>query len=114
MLIYIQHLYVIAKTMRYVLQQHTLPNNSLASNNEHLEISLEVYRARYATTSNAGVGIVSQGSGTIKIQIFKRSTMGVMRNSVAVSIFCFIGCILMVLYCPAVGFWKLAEHLDMD
>ena len=111
LLIYIQHLYVITKTMRYVLQQHTVPNNSLALNNDHLEISLEVYRARYAATTDAGVGIVTQASGTIKLQLFKKSTTGVMRNSVAVSIFCFIGCVLMVLYCPAVGFWKLAVHL---
>lgn len=97
--------------MRYVLRQHSVPNNSLELNNDHLEISIEVYRAKYAKTSDVGVGIIGKGSGTIKIQLFKRSAMGVMKNTVWVSIFCFMGSVLMVLYCPAVGFWKLAEQL---
>lgn len=110
-LFYIQHLYVIAKTMRYVLRQHSVPNNSLKLNNDHVEISLEVYRAQYATTSNVAVGLVAKGSGTIKIQLFKHKAMAVMKNTVVVSIFSFIGSMLMVLYCPAVGFWKLAIHV---
>lgn len=111
LLFYIQHLYVIAKTMRYVLRQHSVPNNSLNWNNDHIEISIEVYRAQYATTSNVAVGVVAKGSGTIKIQLFKHKTMAVMKNTVVVSIFSFIGSVLMVLYCPAVGFWKLAIHV---
>lgn len=114
LLFYIQHLYVIAKTMRYVLRQHSVPNNSLELNNDHIEISLEVYRAHYATTANVAVGVAAKGSGTIKIQLFKKKTMAVMKNTVVVSILSFIGCVLMIFYCPAVGFWKLAEHLMED
>ena len=111
LLLYIQHLYVIHTTMRYVLRQPSVPNNQLNKLNCHIEISMEIYRAKYATTQNAGIGIVVKGSGTIKIQIFKKSTIGVMKNTVVLSILGFIGSVLMVLYCPAIGFWKLAEHL---
>ena len=111
LLLYIQHLYVIIKTLRYVLQQHSVPNNQLDLNNDHLEISVEVYRAQYASTSNAGVGIVSMGSGKIKMQLFQHQTVETMKCTIVTSILFFIGSILMVLYCPVMGFWKLAVHL---
>ena len=111
LLLYIQHLHVIRKTMKYVLRQVAVPNDSIALNNDHIEISWEKYTAQYAETSNVQVGFIRKGAGTVEIQVFKKKTMGVMKNTVAVSIFCFIGSALMVLYCPAMGIWKIVEAM---
>ncbi len=111
LLFYIQHLHVIAQTLKYVMLQPSVPNNAIKLKNDHIVISIDIYRAQYAASSAAGIGIAVHGSGKIKIQIFKRSSKGVMKNTKVISIFSFIGASLMVLYCPAIGFWKLAVGL---
>ena len=105
LLLYIQHLHVIRKTMKYVIRQVVVPNHSIALNNDHIEISWEKYTAQYAATSDIQVGFVMKGAGTVQIQVFKKKAMRVMKKSIAVSILCFIGSAMTVLYCPAMGIW---------
>jgi hypothetical protein len=61
-----QHIFVIVTTMRFVIKQPSVPNRTLQLNNDHIEIDLEVYRAQYAASSNAGIGLVVHGSGKIR------------------------------------------------
>lgn len=114
LLMYIQHLYVIATTMRYVLRQPKVPNNMLNYRNEHLEISLEVYRAQYAACEQAGIGVFVKGSGTVKLQVFQNSAMALMKNAVVISCFCFAGSLLMVFYCLATGIYGMVRSFSYN
>ena len=103
-LIYIQHLHVIVNTMRYVLKQITIPDMHMSYNNEHLEITMEVFNAKYAKTSEVAAGIVIQASGTVKIQVFKRTKITEMRRTCAISLLSLVGSLGMVFYCFGHGF----------
>ena len=103
---YIQHMYVNVKTMRYVLKQPGVPSHMMTHNNTHLEISLEEFAVAYATTKEAGFGIVSKEKGTVKIQVFKNSTKGRMRTCVWVSTLSFFTSFVLIFYC---GIWAIVR-----
>lgn len=103
LLMSIQHLFVIFTTMRYVIKQPSVPNNTLKLTNDHIEIDVDVYKAQYAASSNAGIGLAVHGSGKMKVQVFQNRAMARMKNTMVVSILCFIGAIFMVPYCLGMG-----------
>lgn len=113
-LMYIQHLYVVITTMRFVLKQPTVPNHTMRLNNDHLEISIDVYRAQYAACDVAGIGIIQQNSGIVKLQVFRSKAFGVMKNVVVITVFSFIGSFLMIFYCLGAGIYRAISPLGGD
>ena len=107
LLMYIQHIFVIVTTMRYVIKQPSVPNRSLRANNDHIEIGVDVYNARYAASSNAGIGLLVHGSGKVKVQVFRNRAMARMKNTMGISTLCFIGSIGMVAYCLGMGITRV-------
>ena len=111
LLMYIQHIFVIIATMRYVLKQPVF-NGTLQSSNHHIEIGVDVYNAQYAASSNARIGLLVRGSGNVKVQVFDCIAMAYMKTTVIVSILCFVGSIGMVLCCLGVGASTCSEHMS--
>lgn len=110
LLMYCQHLHVLLHTMRYVLKQPSVPNNSMTLTNDHIVISVEVFRARFAATDNAGIGLAVQGSGQIKLQVFKKSAMTKMKSATILSACLFVASALMTVICLTVGIVRLIYH----
>jgi len=109
-LIYTQHLYVNINTMWYVLKQPCLPDNVLRSANTFLEIQLDTFQAEYAVLYNAQMGYIARERQTVQIQVFRKSTMTVMKNCVRVSTLCFIASLFMFLYCFIWGIFLILDH----
>ena len=65
--IFLQHMYVNVKTIPYVLKQPSVPYTWMDIGNTFLEITLEKYHAVFAVSSQAGIGQIISGKGTIKI-----------------------------------------------
>ncbi len=104
-IIYTQNMYVNITTMWYVLKQPSLPDNKLPRNNVFIEMQLNQCEARYVTCFRAGIGFVERSSTqqTIEFQVFRKSTIQVMKNCVRTSTVCFIGSLLMFIYSYAWG-----------
>ena len=99
LLFYSQHLYVNIRTMYYVLQQPTLPDNELSTNNAHVKITQEEFSLTYAQTKEHGIGFVSADRGTVQMQVFRESAMVRMKICVVISTLSFIVTVVMVIYC---------------
>lgn len=102
LVMYIQHLYVVVTTLRHVVKQPKVPNMT-KYDSQHLEISLEVYRAQYATCEQAGIGILVRGSGKVKLQVFSNGAMGLMKSVMFLSCFFFVISLFLIFYCLAFG-----------
>ena len=109
MVMFIQHLYVVHTTMRYVLRQPGFPNHFLSLNNHHLLISLEQYRARYASFDKAEIGLIQKSAGKVKLQVFRKRAIGTMKNTVVVAVFGFMGSLFHIFFCLAVGIYRVIE-----
>ena len=103
LLIWIQHAYVSVGTMPHVLKQPSLPNHMLNFDNDFFEITLEKYAALFASSKDAGIGIAATAKGTVKIQVFKNASKNIMRKCILVSSVALFGCILIFIYCLAMG-----------
>ncbi len=99
--IYTQHMYVNIVTMWHVLKQPSVPDHQLPRNNAFIEIQLDHCEALYAASFRAGIGFIARSTTreTVEFQVFRKSTVRVMKNCVAVSTLCFIGSLFMFLYC---------------
>ncbi len=102
-LIFTQHMYVNVKTMRHVLKQPSVPNQWLQRRNTFFEISIEKYRAFFATSSQAGIGHVIAGTGKVKIQVFQKTAFSTMKTCIGISTIYFLLTLFMVPYCLAWG-----------
>ena len=96
---FIQHMYVNIKTMRYVLKQPEVPDHQMKYSSAFLEISLEEYAVAYATTKEAGFGIVYKEKGTVKIQVLQQATKRKMKACVCISTLEFLSVIPVIIYC---------------
>ena len=110
--IFLQHMYVNVKTMRYVLKQTSVPNDWIKFSNTFFVITLEKYRAFFAASSQAGIGLITSGKGTIKIQVFRKSSVGKMKNCVVLSTMAFLGSIFMVCYCLGSGIGRSFDMVE--
>ena len=102
LIIYIQHLVIYITTMRYVLLQLDVPDDSGILNgncNRHLEITYEQYKIRYSKTRNMEIGTISGEAGMIQLQILSQSTKKRLQRCVKFSTVYLIMSGLMVLYC---------------
>ncbi len=99
LLMFSQHLFVILTTMHHVLKQPAVVSNSIEGANKHIEIGLEMYRARYAVCSTAGIGFVTKETGKIQLQVFTEYSVYQMKATVWVSTLCFIAAFCMVFVC---------------
>jgi hypothetical protein len=70
---------------------------------DHIEIDLEVFKAQYAASSNAGVGLVVHESGKIKVQVFQEGAMKLMKITMVISVICFLVSVSLVLYSLVMG-----------
>ena len=102
-IIWSQHMYVVFTTMPLVLRQPSLPDNRMSLSNDHLQISIDQFRADFAETNDELIGIVGGNRTSGKIQVFKHSTVSLMKKCMAVSIISFIACVTMLIYCSACG-----------
>ncbi len=104
-MVYTQNMYVNFTTMWYVLKQPSLPDSQLPQNNVFIEMQLNQYEARYAACSRAGIGFVQRSTTQhkVEIQVFRNSAIRLMKNCVRVSSVCFVGSLLMFLYCYTWG-----------
>ena len=109
--IYTQHMYVNIVTMWHVLKQPSVPDHQLPRNNAFIEIQLDRCEALYAASYRAGIGFVAQSTTrqTVEFQVFRKSTVRVMKNCVAASTLCFIGSLFMFLYCYIWGILLILE-----
>lgn len=103
LLMYMQHLYVIVTTMRHVVKQQTIPNITSDYDHQHLEISQEAYRAQYARCEQEEVGVLMIGSGKVKLQVFRKKTMALMKKVMVVSCLLFAASLFMVFCCLGIG-----------
>ena len=100
LIMFTQHMYVNIQTMRYVLKQPEVPDDTLAgTTNSHLEITLEEFAASYAATQQAGLGLIVHGKGTVKIQVFTESAKTKMKNCIWLSTLYFLGAFLGIVCC---------------
>ena len=108
--IYAQNMYVNVYTMRYVLKQPSLPDNQLKRANTFFEVTLEEFAAVYVISHRAGLGQVFSARGTVKLQVFRKSTVQVMKNCVITSSICFISALFSVMYSLVWGILRTAEN----
>ena len=101
--IWLQHMYVNVGTMPHVLRQPSLPDHQLELGNNLLRISVEKYRALFAHTNEELIGIVGGSSDSVTVQVFRHSSMTIMKICVAVSSIAFISSVAMLIYCLSVG-----------
>ena len=112
--IYLQNMYVNVYTMRYVLKQPSFPDNQLKRANTFFEITQEEFAATYAVSHRAGLCQVLHARGRVKIQVFRHSTMQVMKYCVIISTVCFISALFLVVYCLVWGILKTSEAQLQD
>ena len=104
LIMFTQHMYVNIQTMRYVLKQPVVPDDTLPTSNAHLEITLEEFAASYAASQQAGLGLIVHGKGTVKIQVFADSAKDKMWLCINLSTCGFLGTLLLgIVYCPVFG-----------
>ena len=106
---YTQHMYVNLTTMWYVLKQPSVPDDKLQRNNAFYEIQLDEYQAIYGLSYRAGIGCVATSRQSVEFQVFRKSTVRLMKNCIAVSTLCFLGSLFMFLYCYVWGIVLLLE-----
>ena len=108
--IYTQNMHVNVYTMRYVLKQPSFPDNRLKRANTFFEVTLEEFAAIYVVSHRAGLGQVFGAKGTIKFQVFRNSTVQIMKYCVITSTICFISALFSVFYCLVWGLLKTSEN----
>ena len=103
-IIFSQNMYVNIKTMRHVLKQPSSAASALTPKaNNHMEITIEEFEAKYEASHRAGLCIIEQGTETVKIQIFAHSAKWVMRSCVFISTACFLFYLVAELCCLVFG-----------
>lgn len=106
-LFYLQNMYVNVTTMRYVLLQPSVPNNSINTANAFFKIKFEEFAAVYAVSQEAGLGAIAHESEKVTIQVFKDKTKSVLKKCVYISTLCFFGSLVMFNYTLIFGLWRM-------
>ena len=95
--LFIQHMTVVYNTIPYILKQPIVPNNTLQSANDFIEIEVHQVKGAYAVSQDAGIGIFQSNQEKIKFHVLSEGAASTIRTSRIHSIIGLLCSILMII-----------------